>query len=65
MYSNLENAYNDNSKDLDKMAKALNKKKINYFNHNNMNLIELKKNGKMIYHRIIIILILIIKIVKI
>lgn len=31
MYSNLENAYNDNSKDLDKMAKALNKKKDKLF----------------------------------
>jgi len=31
MYSNIENAYNDNTNDLDKMAKALNKKKDNLF----------------------------------
>ena len=31
MYTSLENAYNDNTSDLDKMAKALNKKKDNFF----------------------------------
>jgi len=31
MYSTLETAYNDNSSDLDKMAKAINKKKDNIF----------------------------------
>ena len=31
MYSNLETAYNDNTSELDKMAKAINKKKDNLF----------------------------------
>ena len=31
MYTNLETAYNDNTQDLDKMAKELNKKKDNLF----------------------------------
>jgi hypothetical protein len=32
MYSDLDNAFNDNTKELDKMAKDINRKKINLYN---------------------------------
>lgn len=48
MYSTLDVAYNDNTADLDKMARELNNKKNNLFKSVHDDFEKNKDNGKMI-----------------